>query len=223
MTVREFADSRGVSRQFIYQKVKDAGKKITDLTDKGQLTESGLEFLENLAPEKKSQEPEKTGSESPAKEKKETELDRLTKQNETLLETITNMSDTIKGLREDLSKAQKIADQAQQLHAIDKQRIMDLTKRLEAGSAPEEPIQPDQPEGESQEKKSEPVTVQTEEPEKKDPDQNKDDQKQDDPDKREGESSSPVTGSDQKKDDQKPGEKKKPSFRKRLHFLFHGD
>ena len=213
MTVREFADSRGVSRQFIYQKVKEAGKKITDLTDKGQLTESGLEFLENLAPEKKNQEPEKTGSESPVKEKKETELDRLTKQNETLLETINNMSDTIKGLREDLSKAQKIADQAQQLHAIDKQRIMDLTKRLEAGSAPEEPVQP---EGESQEKKSDPETIQTEEPEKKDPDQNKDDQKQDDPDKREGETPSPVTG------DQSRTEQKKLSFGKRLRFLFTG-
>ena len=216
MTVREFAESRGVSKQLIYQKVKEAGKQITDLTEKGQITESGLEFLEGIIPDKKSQESEKTGSESPVKEKKETELDRLTKQNETLLETISNMSDTIKGLREDLSKAQKIADQAQQLHAIDKQRIMDLTKRLEAGSAPEEPIQPDQPEGESQEKKSDPVTVQTEEPEKKDPDQNKDDHKPDEPDKREGETPSPVTG------DQSRTEQKKPSFGKRLRFLFTG-
>ena len=125
-----------------------------------------------------------------------------------LLENVNSLTDTIKGLREDLSKAQKIADQAQQLHAIDKQRILDLTKRLEAGS----------PEGESETVKTDPEGESLEE-------------KKQYPEKTKwetapaAESSSPVT-TDQKqgqKPEQKPEEKTKATLKQRLRFLFHGE
>ena len=216
MTVKEFAASRGVSKQLVYQLVKSAGKNISDYTDsRGNLSEEGLTVLKDIVPDK-SKETEKSGSET-QQTTKESEVDRLRSENRLLLESVNSLTATVNGLREDLKTAQKLADQAQQLNAVDKQRISELEKqlRLGSGSEPEEPVQP---EGESQEEKPEPETVQTEEPEKKtEPEPEKKDPdpvKPEEPGKAEGESS-PVTG-DQSKTEQKI------SFRNRLKILFTG-
>ena len=236
MNIATFAASRGKSKQRVYQMIKEAGLKVSDLTDgQGQITEFGLEKLNEIVPDKvtvpegESETEQSSGSaEKQTKEKtKESEIERLTRQNELLLENVNSLTDTIKGLREDLSKAQKIADQAQQLHAIDKQRILDLTKRLEAGSPEgesEKPIPADIQEEQSPET-TESETVKT------DPEGESLEEKKQDPEKTEGEtapsaeSSSPVT-TDQKqeqKPEQKPEEKTKATLKQRFRFLFHGE
>lgn len=216
MTVRQFAESRNVTRQAVYQLAEKAGRKLSEFTDKkGNLSEEGISFLESLIPEKP-EEPEEPVSESETQQTtKESEVDRLRSENRLLLESVNNLTATVNGLREDLKTAQKLADQAQQLNAVDKQRISELEKqlRLGAGSEPEEPVQT---EGESQEEKSEPETVQTAEPEKKtEPEPEPEKPKK--PEKREGETPSPVTEAEQIKT-----EPKKLSFGKRLKILFTG-
>lgn len=229
MTVRQFAESRCVTRQAVYQLAEKAGRKLSEFTDKkGNLSEEGVAFLESLLPDKVDK-PEEPVSGSEPEPTKESEVDRLRNENRILLESVNNLTATINGLREDLSQAQKIADQAQQLHAADKKLISKLKLRLEAGSnSPEDPIQPDQPEGESQEEKTEPETIQTEEPEQ-DPEKTEDpkpaaepEQKSEDQPDGVGESSSPVTGSEQTRTELKPEEQKKLSLRQRLRILFTG-
>ena len=213
MNIANFAASRGKSKQRVYQMIKEAGLKVSDLTDgQGQITESGLEKLNEIVPDRitvpegetpAEKKPSSGSQQEEKQQKRESEIERLTRQNELLLENVNSLTDTIKGLREDLSKAQKIADQAQQLHAIDKQRILDLTKRLEAGS----------PEGESDDQ-----TV---------PADGHVDQSQETKQNPEGETaapadpSSPVT--DDQKQEQKPEEKTKPTLKQRLRFLFTGE
>ena len=221
MTVRQFAESRNVTRQAVYQLAEKSGRKLSEFTDKkGNLSEEGIAFLESLLPEKVDK-PEEPVSGSEPEPTKESEVDRLKNENRILLESVNNLTATINGLREDLSQAQKIADQAQQLHAADRKLISELKLRLESGSSsPEESVQP---EGESQE-------GQTDEQEKN-PDQEEktDDTKPAEPEKKSedqpdetGKSSSPVTDSEQAKTEPKPEKQKKLSLRKRLRILFTG-
>lgn len=223
MTIKQFAESRGVSKQLVYQNIKGAGKQVSELTDgKGNLTDSGLDFLQSIIPDKSSETEQSSGSQEVKQQKKESEIERLTRQNEMLLENVNSLTDTIKGLREDLSKAQKIADQAQQLHAIDKQRIMDLTKKLEAGSAEEKsdaqpvPAEEPKPEESAADQTEDTSTPAGESPE----------EKKQDPAKREGESadkpSSPVTKEEPTEKKQEPESAKKATMKQRLRILFTG-
>lgn len=222
MTVKEFADSRGVSKQLVYQLVKAAGKQISDLTDKGNIKESELEFLESIVPDKKKNDAEPAGTDT--HKTKESEVDRLKAENRILLESVNSLTATVNGLREDLKTAHKLADQAQQLNAVDKKRIAELEKqlRLESGSEPDESI--------NQEEKTEPETVKADEPEKKDPEGEspepvkpeqvkKEDPKPDEQAKGEGETVSGAAGSDQTK----PEQSKKPTLKERLRYLFTGE
>lgn len=222
MTVRQFAESRNVTRQAVYQLAEKSGRKLSEFTDKkGNLSEEGIAFLESLLPEKVDK-PEEPVSGSEPEPTKESEVDRLRNENRILLESVSNLTATINGLREDLSQAQKIADQAQQLHAADKKLISELKLRLESGSSsPEDPIQP---EGESQEeqtdepeKSPEPEPEKTDDPRPEEPEKKSEDQPEEI-----GESSSPVTCSEQTRTEPKPEEQKKLSFRQRLRILFTG-
>lgn len=234
MNIANFAASRGKSKQRVYQMIKEAGLKVSDLTDgQGQITESGLEKLNEIVPDRitvpegetpAEKKPSSGSQQEEKQQKRESEIERLTRQNEILLENVNNLSATIKGLQDQLSEAHKIADQAQQLHAIDKQRILDLTKRLEAGS----------PEGESEKPipAESPETIESDTV-KTDPEGESPAEKKQDPEKAEGETapaaesseSSPVT-TDQKqeqKPEQKPEEKTKATLKQRLRFLFTGE
>ena len=53
MNIASFAASRGKSKQRVYQMIKEAGLKVSDLTDgQGQITEFGLEKLNEIVPDK---------------------------------------------------------------------------------------------------------------------------------------------------------------------------
>ena len=236
MTIKEFAASRGASRQRVYQLIKENGKQVSDLTDgKGNITQSGLEFLQNIVPDKTApaQTEQSSGSEERQTKESKSEL-------QSLLDTINTMSETIKDLNEQIKREQEISKQAQinlsqeqHLHADTKKQLHDLQLRLIAGSPEgESDPQPVPADGDIQDPSQE-----TEESEKKqDSPQNEDkpdlegespEEKKQDPEKREGEtapaaeSSSPVT-TDQKLDP-KPEEKTKATLKQRLRFLFTGE
>ena len=55
MTVAKFAESKGITRQAVYNAIRKAGKKIDQFTDsKGQLTKEGLSELNELIKPKES-------------------------------------------------------------------------------------------------------------------------------------------------------------------------
>ena len=239
MNIRDFAASKGKSKQRVYQLIKEAGLKVSDLTDaQGQITESGLRELNDILPDKievpegESETEQSSGSEE--KQTKESGSDQ-----QALLDTIKNLSASLEKAHEHIDKLiarleqeQINLSQEQHLHAITKQELHDLQLRLTAGSPEgESDPQPVPADGDIQDPSQE-----TEESEKKqDSPQNEDkpdlegespEEKKQDPEKIEGEtapaaeSSSPVTTAE--KQDQKP-EQKKPTFRQRLHYLFHGE
>lgn len=221
MTIKEFAASRGASRQRVYQLIKENGKQVSDLTDgKGNITQSGLEFLQNIVPDKTApaQTEQSSGSEERQTKESKSEL-------QSLLDTINTMSETIKDLNEQIKREQEISKQAQinlsqeqHLHADTKKQLHDLQLRLTAGS----------PEGESD---PQPIPADGQDP-SQETEESSADQKQDSPQNEdkpdpEGEtvpateSSSPVT-TDQKLDP-KPEEKTKATLKQRLRFLFTGE
>ena len=231
MTVKEFAASRGVSKQLVYQNVRSTGKQISELTDgKGQITESGLEFLQSIVPDKSAQTEQSSGSAE--KQTKESGSEQ-----QSLLDTIKNLSASLDKAHEHIDKLtarleqeQINLSQEQHLHAITKQELHDLRLRLGAGSPEgesEKPIPADVQEEQSPET-TESETVKT------DPEGESPAEKKQDPEKAEGETapaaesseaSSPVTD-DQKqeqKPEQKPEEKTKATLKQRLRFLFTGE
>ena len=228
MNIRDFAASKGKSKQRVYQLIKEAGLKVSDLTDaQGQITESGLRELNDILPDKievpegESETEQSSGSEE--KQTKESGSDQ-----QALLDTIKNLSASLEKAHEHIDKLiarleqeQINLSQEQHLHAITKQELHDLQLRLTAGSPEgESDPQPVPADGDIQDPSQE-----TEESEKKqDSPQNED---KPDPEKIEGEtapaaeSSSPVT-TDQKLDP-KPEEKTKATLKQRLRFLFTGE
>lgn len=234
MTIKEFAASRGASRQRVYQLIKENGKQVSDLTDgKGNITQSGLEFLQNIVPDKTApvQTEQSSGSEEKQTKESKSEL-------QSLLDTINTMSETIKDLNEQIKREQEISKQAQinlsqeqHLHADTKKQLQDLQLRLTAGSPEGEsdpqPIPADGQEDPSQEtEESEQKQDSPQNEDKPDPEGKSPEEKKQNPEKREGEtapaeSSSPVT-TDQKPD-QKPEEKTKATLKQRLRFLFTGE
>ena len=198
MTVKQFADSRGVSRQRCYQLIKASGKNISDYTDKkGDLSPEGIELLESLIPDKK---PEKVET-----EQKETSYDRLFNENKMLLETVNNLTISLTEANKRAGELTEALTNEQKLHAQTKIELGERIKRLEAGSGKDDQDQP----------------IPADQPEETKEHDNQEEQKKD-PEKREGESaaetSSPVTGSDQVKTDQD----NKIPFKKRLKILFTG-
>ena len=230
MNIRDFAASKGKSKQRVYQLIKEAGLKVSDLTDaQGQITESGLRELNDILPDKievpegESETEQSSGSEE--KQTKESGSDQ-----QALLDTIKNLSASLEKAHEHIDKLtarleqeQINLSQEQHLHAITKQELHDLQLRLTAGSPEgESDPQPIPADGDRQEDPSQ-ETEESSADQKQDSPQNED---KPDPEKIEGEtapaaeSSSPVTTAE--KQDQKP-EQKKPTFRQRLHYLFHGE
>ena len=239
MTVRQFAESRNITRQAVYKLAEGAGRKLTEFTDKkGNLSEEGISFLESLIPDKAEKPEEQNRSE------RKPESNTESTHNDSYVE---HLKSEVEYLRKELSRAHTLVDQAQQIHFADIRKISELESDLkllqagspdkaipinaegeinpsEADSLPGQDEKPD-PEGESQEEKD-PETDQPEDAEKK-TDQEPD-KKDSDPEKPEGESSSPVTDQEQSKQEpktepQQTETKTKPSLRKRLHYLFHGE
>lgn len=236
MNIASFAASRGKSKQRVYQMIKEAGLKVSDLTDgQGQITESGLEKLNEIVPDKvtvpEGESETEQSSGSAEKQTKEKTKESGSEQ-QSLLDTIKNLSASLDKAHEHIDKLtarleqeQINLSQEQHLHAITKQELHDLRLRLGAGS----------PEGESEKPipAESPETVESETV-KTDLEGESLEEKKQDPEKAEGEtapaaesseSSSPVT-TDQKqeqKPEQKPEEKTKATLKQRLRFLFTGE
>lgn len=233
MTITSYAASVGKSKQRIYQLIKEAGMKPSDLTDRqGQLTESGLTKLNEIVPDKntvpegESETDKSSGSAEKQTKEKKSEL-------QSLLDTINTMSETIKDLNEQIKREQEISKQAQinlsqeqHLHADTKKQLHDLQLRLTAGSpegeSDSQPVQAEETELSS----ADPEQAIPQNEDKPDPEGESKEEKKQDPEKMEGEtapaaeSSSPVT--DQKQE-QKPEQKSKATLKQRLRFLFHGE
>lgn len=232
MNIKDFAASRGKSKQRVYQMIKEAGLKVSDLTDgQGQITESGLVKLNEIVPDKvtapEGESETEQSSGSAEKKEKKSEL-------QSLLDTINTMSETIKDLNEQIKREQEISKQAQinlsqeqHLHADTKKQLHDLQLRLTAGSpegeSDSQPVQAEETELSS----ADPEQVIPQNEDKPDPEGENLEEKKQDPEKKEGEtapaaeSSSPVT-TDQKLDP-KPEEKTKATLKQRLRFLFTGE
>ena len=235
MKVSEFAATHGVSKQFCYQQVKSAGKSISDYTDnRGDLSPDGIALLETLIPDK-TENAEKT--DTPVKKK--SAYDQLLEDNRELVKSVNKLTDSltesnkrIGELTAALTQAQDNLAREQAIHGDLRLEYNELKKRLGSGSPDSIVMDPVPADGDEQEDPSQ----ETEESEKKqdspqnedkpDPEGKSPEEKKQEPEKREGEtapadpSSSPVTTAD--KQDQKP-EQKKPTFRQRLHYLFHGE
>lgn len=229
MNIKDFAASRGKSKQRVYQLIKEAGLKVSDLTDgQGQITESGLEKLNEIVPDRitvpEGESETEQSSGSAEKQTKEKTKESGSEQ-QTLLDTIKNLSASLDKAHEHIDKLtarleqeQINLSQEQHLHAITKQELHDLRLRLGAGS----------PEGESEKPipAESPETVESDTVKTDTEGENLEEKKQD-PEKREvetapaAESSSPVT--DDQKQEQKQEEKTKATLKQRLRFLFTGE
>ena len=144
MTITKYAESKGVSRQAVYNAIRKAGKKTCQFTDsKGQLTEQGISELDDLITDKASK-PNTVNYQSILQENRQ-EIDRLLKRveelsktNETLTQTVDNLSRTLETQTENLKAAQ-------QLHARDLLRLEAVTADREKDQDPKQPPVPVDP------------------------------------------------------------------------------
>lgn len=209
MTVRQFADSRHITRQAVYKLAAKAGKKLSEFTDsKGNLSEEGLAFLESLVPEDFAYEADPADSAAPVNDQTNDQQNNKSSDQPANDAFIEHLLDEIEFLRKQIESKDERLREALSLNG----HLQTMIKRLGDGSEPDVYFHS---EGET-------VESEPEQEPKQDPDQDKDDHKPEDPAKREGESAaetpSPVASSDQVKTDQD----KKASFGKRLRYLFTG-
>ena len=134
MTVAKFAESKGVTRQAVYNAIRKAGKKIDQFTDgAGQLTKEGLSELNELIKPKESK-ADTVNLQSKLQER-QLEIDRLKKQVEELTKSNNSLTQTVDSLSRTLEKQTENLNNAQQLHG---REIL----RLEAAVAEREKSEP---------------------------------------------------------------------------------
>lgn len=110
LTIKEFAATVGVSQQAIYKQLNNKLKTYLKVVDnKKMLDKSALELF-----------------------KKQPETTQVEQQLINMLQTELNKKN------EQIEKLQQALDQAQRLHAMDKQRILELEDKA---AEPEQPIQ----------------------------------------------------------------------------------
>ena len=139
MKVKQFAESRGITRQAVYNAVSKNGLKISQLTDSsGNLTPEGLSKVEELFPEDAVN--RKIDKYLQNMENLQTSVDRLSAVVEQQEKTIAEQSAVIASLTETVDRLAKTADresvnvsQAQQITAMLKISKEPLLKRLFAG------------------------------------------------------------------------------------------
>ena len=139
MKIKEFAESRGITRQAVYNSISKKGKKVSQFTDSsGNLTDEGMKTLEEWFPE---------GEVNKRLDKYlenivelQASVDRLSKVVEEQQKTISEQSAVIKAQMDTIDRLSAMADresvnvsQAQQITAMLKISREPLLKRLFAG------------------------------------------------------------------------------------------
>ena len=110
LTIKEFAKEVGISQQAVYKQLNNKLKPyLKEVDNKKMLEKSALELF-----------------------KKQPETNQVEQQLINMLQTELNKKN------EQIEKLQQALDQAQKLHAMDKQRILELEYKAE--EEPEEPI-----------------------------------------------------------------------------------
>ncbi len=132
MTVKEYAASRGVSRQAVYNAITKAGLKTDKLTaEDGQLSEEGIKRLNELV-KGKSVERTKDNLQKTVQEQKEV-IDRLSKSVENLTEIVSSLTEDVDRLTKMLEQANTNTSQAQQITAMINLSRQPFLKRLFSG------------------------------------------------------------------------------------------
>lgn len=108
MTIKEFAKSKGISTQAVYQRIKGAGLALDSLRDAQGLTQDGLQQLEGLFAS--------TATDSRQKALQE-QIQALTAALEDMRQQRDQWQRQAEQAANALEVAQRIADQAQQLNA----------------------------------------------------------------------------------------------------------
>lgn len=117
MTIKEFAKSKGISTQAVYQRIKNAGIQLDTIRDAQGLTQDGLQRLDELFAT-----PAQNGSQAQIQALRDA-LEDMRKQRDHWQRQAEQMAAA-------LEVAQRIADQAQQLNAATIQQRKGFIARL---------------------------------------------------------------------------------------------
>lgn len=130
MTIKQFAQEHGVTEQAVYKKLRNRGIKTTELRNhentggKGELSENGLNTLNQLFSNStetvnKPYMPGKIAELTAEVEQLTSRVRELETENARLTGKLEAYEATSATLADALTAAQRLADQAQQLHAME--------------------------------------------------------------------------------------------------------
>lgn len=117
MTIKEFAKSKSISTQAVYQRIKNAGLQLDALRDAQGLTQDGLQRLDELFA-------------TPAQNGSQAQIQALRDALEDMRQQRDHWQRQAEQMAAALEVAQRIADQAQQLNAATIQQRKGFIARL---------------------------------------------------------------------------------------------
>ena len=120
MTIKEVAQSTGLSHQAIYKRLKARGIKLDDIRDKttGQLTPEGGMVIAELFPVTASSIPEEKKAEKPDETQVENQVEKLRNQVAELTTEVEKLRNQVATLENERDFLRTTLEREQQLHGI---------------------------------------------------------------------------------------------------------